>query len=332
MVDSWVYCSRMKRKLISSVVLAATICIVPLTSVTAGAQAAPLQVSTASSDGTAQGCGPGAHVVPAATVEAAVAKSHPAEASSTRLIAKAKSRHATWLTSVTCSPTTESSPGGAITSSVSSGNWSGYVVSATSPNYVQGEWYAPSIGPSPLTNTYSSTWVGLGGVSGSPLFQAGIESDLLSSGRQSFFWYEILPTNPTEVKVTSITPHDGDDVGVAVSYQGFQTYFTICDFNDSPSCANLVIPDAHVPGNTAEAIVERPTVNGSLPALANFNVVNFLSASYNTSSNSGGAYSLSPRGTLYYMTATNSSTILAYPTAPNSGGGGFSDAWLNAGP
>jgi len=239
-----------------------------------------------------------------------------------------------WLTNVTCEATTDSTPGGAVTNGTLTTNWAGYVVPVTSPNYVQAEWYAPSIAPSPAANSYSSSWVGLGGTTTSAgLFQAGLESDLLSSGRRSYFWYEILPTNPTSLKVTSITPSDGDDVGVAISYQGLSTYFTICDFNKSPSCANLAIPDAHVPGPTAEAIVERPTLPGGvLPVLANFGAVTFLSAYYNKTGNTGAAYKLSPNGTLNYMADTAKTTIMAYPTTPVTGSGGFSVSWLAPGP
>ncbi|MCX4745673.1 hypothetical protein OG455_09080 [Kitasatospora sp. NBC_01287] len=206
---------------------------------------------------------------------------------SSQVIAKAVDRHVTWLSSISCKPRPDrtrrpSTTGTPVAANGSSINWSGYIAyNASSPTYVQSEWTVPAISTADPTvgNTNSSIWPGIGGWDGvsGELLQDGTEQDatcalLLGSlctehTTSTYFWLEDYPAEP-EQEITNLVPKAGDSVAAVTSYSSGTVSFTLCDFT-----ANQCVQGsqaAKAPGNSAEWIVERPSVNGRISALSDF--------------------------------------------------------------
>jgi hypothetical protein len=98
-----------------------------------------------------------------------------------------------------------------------SDNWSGYVVvGGGTYTSVSGTWTVPQ----PVTSGaggVGSTWVGIGGVSGADLIQAGT-GDSVALGRDRFqSWIETLPQASQQVQL-AVAP--GDSVTVSIVEQG----------------------------------------------------------------------------------------------------------------
>jgi hypothetical protein len=148
--------------------------------------------------------------------------------------------------------------------------------------YVESYWAQPSVTCQSGQNTYSFFWVGLGGDGndgGGNLVQDGTASDVDANCNHSrFAWYEDCCTLDPSINVWSgFNVNDGDSMYAYAdsnhSISGGNTYF-IEDFTTGQTAgANEWSYPSN--GSTAEAIAERPTVNGGTSTLANFGSVTF---------------------------------------------------------
>jgi hypothetical protein len=162
-------------------------------------------------------------------------------------------------------------------------NWSGSV--AFSPkrdevSWVMGQWTVPDVVAPGLGSFYCSTWVGIDGDGSPDVLQAGTEQEILNFGfftiRQTYAWWEWypdfevqianFPVSPGDVMFCAICVHSSTEAGFYLTNltTGASTSFT----KTSPRGTSLV-------GNCAEWIVEAPTVNGNLAALARYGDVYF---------------------------------------------------------
>jgi Peptidase A4 family len=167
--------------------------------------------------------------------------------------------------------------------STTSSNWSGYVVAGANglftPNNsdVFSVWIVPAAhqasSPPTCTSTwvYSSQWVGFDGWGSGDVLQAGTEADANCSSTSYYFWYEwypfaetriSLPVGPGDVAQVTVTYKTTSPHGQAVILNLTTGQSSVISFNP-PSGTNYV-------GNSAEWIMERPTINGSLPDLSNY--------------------------------------------------------------
>ena len=189
----------------------------------------------------------------------------------------------------------------AVTSGAESSNWSGEIDTGAEFTGIQSDWVIPtvqrSIGPE-----YSSTWVGIDGVSDTSNIQVGTEQDSGGGTTTYFAWYEILPA--AEVPITEpVSP--GDEMEASVTEQ-------------SPGIWEIIVKDPTAswsasgdfayqgPGTSAEWIEEAPTVNDSQSTLADFGGMD-LSNLAMSSPNSGSAVM-----TPVSMVNTNG-VVIAYP-------------------
>jgi len=155
-------------------------------------------------------------------------------------------------------------------------NWAGNVDHNASYTDAEATWVVPRA--SGGSGAYSSMWVGVGlGQSAKfPLVQAGSESDGTGG---TYAWLEIYPQE-AEIPLPDMNVHPGDTLAVHVTFglRGGSAAFHIVnktrgiDRHYYQNIANT-FPDGH-----AEFIAERPTVNGSLPSLANFGRATFTGA------------------------------------------------------
>ena len=157
---------------------------------------------------------------------------------------------------------------------------------------------------------YSFEWVGFDGWTSSDVLQAGTEADANCSSTLYSFWYEWYPFAETRISFT-ISP--GDDVEVEVWYTTTSPYGHAQWFNATTATATSVgfnpPSGTNYVGNSAEWVVERPTVGGLLSDLANVNDTFLDGYAYN--------------GTTFYYPGSNSLntydvTMVCPPWNPSS--------------
>jgi hypothetical protein len=167
---------------------------------------------------------------------------------------------------------------------VQTSNWSGYAVHRAGVRFreVEAAWKQPSASCSRGRKTYSSFWVGLGGLrrGARALEQVGTEMDCTASGEmRAAAWYEVVPAATRWVRLPISV---GDTIAASVSVHGHTVTFTLADFSTGRSFDHTVHA-ARLDTSSADWIAEEPSsCAGShrcrtLP-LANFGSVEFTHA------------------------------------------------------
>jgi hypothetical protein len=197
---------------------------------------------------------------------------------------------------------------GVSTSAQTSENWSGYILQrhkifhldslpheTMSPpfDWVTGTWFVPPVSAQNFTGVnVSASWVGLDGEGTADLVQAGTEHDafklsvagVVDNEFSTYYaWTEFLPMQPTMQVISNLVVSTGDEMyaevsmgddGASPSLGGQFGRFLVSNLTKSVTTAvNTPVGATVVPGTYAVWITERPTVNGSLPPLANYGAV-----------------------------------------------------------
>ncbi|MGH2909410.1 MAG: G1 family glutamic endopeptidase [Solirubrobacteraceae bacterium] len=192
-----------------------------------------------------------------------------------------------------------------------SGNWSGYVVGASSGaaassggasgsgattfKSVTGSWVQPTARCSSGGATYSAFWVGLGGADGrQALEQDGTEANCNADGTANYYaWYELVPKAPVRV---DLAVHPGDHMTATTTVDGHDVTETIVNHTTGRSFSRTLTmsnPDV----STAEWIAEAPSqcqtgaANCTALPLSDFGKVSFTSAGATDSSGHTGTIS-----------------------------------------
>jgi hypothetical protein len=187
-----------------------------------------------------------------------------------------------------------SAPTGKASNTSYSSNWSGYVdfsgatsYGSTSFYYLVNNMVVPkaqqAFGACTGGWDWGSEWNGIDGWGSPDVLQAGVEFDAYCSGgtRASYYsaWYEWYPYG--EVRISGFPVTAGDDVFVEVwhtsSTQGY-AYLVNYTNNQSVEVGFTAYPGYPLRGNSAEWVVERPSVGGSLTTLTNYTRVPFWDA------------------------------------------------------
>jgi hypothetical protein len=203
---------------------------------------------------------------------------------------------ATWITMLTCSfitvgLLTESFLRPTANSKLASYDWGGYVVVSDqlSPSRVftniNASWTVPSVTDS-QNDTFSAVWIGIGGQLDDTLIQTGTEQDLIDGQLYYSAWYELLPADSVPIDAINVSP--GDEISASISLVDAtrsQWFVQIIDLTNGQAFNQTFF---YLSSRlSAEWIVERPTVNNSIAALANFGSVTFKNAKASTDSRSG---------------------------------------------
>jgi hypothetical protein len=165
-------------------------------------------------------------------------------------------------------------------------NWSGYADFSGASSYGSSSFYyivnhmvvpvaEQAFGACTGGWDWGSAWNGIDGWGSSDVLQAGIEFDAYCSGgyRTSYYspWYEWYPYG--EVRINNLPIAPGDDVFVEVwhtsSTQGY-AYLVNYNTNTAVEVGFTAYPGYPLVGNSAEWVVERPSVGGSLTNLTNY--------------------------------------------------------------
>ena len=142
--------------------------------------------------------------------------------------------------------------------SITSNNWSGYVVGDGPYTSVTGTFTVPGLVATP-TVTVTSEWVGIDGANGpGPLIQAGVHEtyDPNTNRVYTSAWWEILPATETLIPSVLVTP--GDSVTVTI-WQASGTLWGITVADGTTGQSFTTDQTYTGPGTSAEWIVEAPT-------------------------------------------------------------------------
>lgn len=160
-----------------------------------------------------------------------------------------------------------------------SSNWSGsvaFVGGGDSFVYIVGRWTVPHVYPVPgvAGTQFSSAWLGLDGDGGSDdVMQAGTESDSDGTCRA---WFEWAPDS--EHVISNLPVAFGDAMFLLLCNTGpSSAYALFANITSSTGVSfTFTAPmGTTLTGNCAEAIVERPSVGGTLAELPRYGFVDF---------------------------------------------------------
>ncbi len=209
----------------------------------------------------------------------------------------------------------------ATTAATTSSNWSGYAstvaaVSFTKKSFasVAADFVVPAVVARSCNAAweFSSSWVGIDGYDSDDVLQAGIELDAeCASGTPTTYfspWYEWYPND--ETRITNLTAAAGQVFYVHVWATGAtagHAYLENLNANQSVSLNFSAPSGTQLLGNSAEWIIESPTVGGDLATLPTYGLSYFSGSSSTTGSANvrtpgsatSVAISLERSGTLY---------------------------------
>ncbi len=175
-----------------------------------------------------------------------------------------------------------------------SSNWSGYVdfsgassYGSTSFYYLVNDMVVPVAEQANGTCDggwdWGSEWNGIDGWGSSDVLQAGVEFDAYCylGSRSAYYsaWYEWYPYG--EVRISSLPVAPGDDIFVEVWHtSATQGYAYLVNYNNNQyvEIGFTAYPGYPLIGNSAEWVVERPSVGGSLTTLTNYSMIPFWDA------------------------------------------------------
>ncbi|TCZ78305.1 hypothetical protein E0485_08550 [Paenibacillus albiflavus] len=154
-----------------------------------------------------------------------------------------------------------------------SGNWSGYAIKKTKSNSFRSiscYWIVPRVKAS-KQNKYSSIWIGIDGFNNSSLIQTGTEQDIVKGKAVYYPWWEILPAPETRIP-NSVSPND---LMYAKISKLSNSKWQIVLKNKTKGWTFRTIRKYTGPANTAEWIMEAPTINNNTARLADYRKMGF---------------------------------------------------------
>jgi hypothetical protein len=192
-------------------------------------------------------------------------------------------------------------PSGFTTSS----NWSGYVDTNGSYNYVFGEWTVPYANCGPWYDfnfSQSSTWVGLDGWGSNTVEQLGTATGCVAGGSVYYAWTEMYPQIEDPVW-NGISPGD-QMMAFVYSYNNNTQYeLWMADLSQGWSSLRYASSSTPLSDSSAEWITERPTCGPFCNNLTNFGTTTFTSA-YAMGNNNFGSISSFPNTAVDLYTNT----------------------------
>jgi hypothetical protein len=204
-------------------------------------------------------------------------------------------------------------------------NWSGSVALPPTNRmfrWIEGQWTVPNPHARAIGSYYASEWIGIDGWGSGDVLQAGTETAIVDIGiftaTQIYAWWEWYPAG--EVAITNLAVSPGDIMYCLICVNSTTTA-TVYISNQSSSVTTsftITAPKGTtLVGNSAEWIVERPTVNGAVASLTDYDVVYFDTGIAGwTGGNSIGIVTLGS-GTAITMTGGNNAS-LSVPTLETS--------------
>jgi hypothetical protein len=170
-------------------------------------------------------------------------------------------------------------------------DWGGYVVVSNLVNpqpvvvSVSASWTVPRVNIS-QNDTFSSTWIGIGGYMDKTLIQIGTSHDSINGSAVYSVWYELLPQYSDTINTVDVSP--GDKIAASINLVGTtknEWSLEIVDVTKGQRFMQNFFYDSS--RLSAEWIVERPTVNNSLSSLADFGSITITESNVMMNTNVG---------------------------------------------
>jgi hypothetical protein len=195
-----------------------------------------------------------------------------------------------------------------------SSNWSGYVASGGTYTSVTGTWIIPQVGAT--TSGADATWVGIGGVTGTDLLQAGTQVTV-SGGSVSYeAWVEMLPESSRTVSL-DVAP--GDTVTVTMTEQSRGEWLIVMANNTTKGSYQRTVTYSSS-RTSAEWIQEAPSAGRSIIPLDDFGTVRFIGGS---AVRDGKTQSLSGLGATPVAMINRAGQAIAQPSTLGADGSSF---------
>jgi hypothetical protein len=206
-------------------------------------------------------------------------------------------------------------PGGA---NPESRNWAGYAATNGSYTAVSGTWTVPEFAPDSPVGA-DATWVGIGGVRGNDLVQAGTQETVTGPGRTQYqAWVETLPqpSQPVPLPISA-----GDSISISIEQSASEQWRITFGNNTSGKTYELTL---HYKSSlsSAEWVVEAPSARrGRLLPLDTFGTITFTQAS---TVKDGQTVTISQAGGRAITMIGRVGQALASPSGLSDDGGTFS--------
>ncbi len=201
-------------------------------------------------------------------------------------------------------------------------NWAGYESTGGTYTGVGATWTVPATGGSTVSG--DATWVGIGGMNGRDLIQAGTDAVNEGNGKVTYeAWYELLPRALTPVSLT-VNPGDSITASIAQPTTG-QWTISLKDNTTGQSYQTSVAYNSSL--SSAEWIEEMPVVGRGFISLDQFGTVQFTSA---WTIENGTQVSLTGSNAQQMTMINSQRQALAQPSTINSDGASFSVARTTA--
>jgi len=153
-------------------------------------------------------------------------------------------------------------------------NWSGYVATGGKFTGVSGTWIVPNPAQSGNSLTAHATWVGIGGVLGHDLIQAGTQAISAPSGQIQFeAWIEKLPGS---TRTISMTVNAGDSITATITQQSDKQW-NISLTNNTTGEKFQTTTTYNSSLSSAEWIQEMPSLGYAFVPIDSFGSVKFSS-------------------------------------------------------
>jgi hypothetical protein len=153
-------------------------------------------------------------------------------------------------------------------------NWSGYIVASDIQNSspvlssVSASWTVPEIKPSE-NNTFSSVWVGIGGYEEDTLIQTGTAHECINGKFVYYAWYELVPDHLVHIPNIQVQAGNAVTASINLINENTNTWsIEIADITRSERFKRTFVYNSS--RLSAEWVVERPKVNGTISTLADF--------------------------------------------------------------
>ena len=211
---------------------------------------------------------------------------------------------------------------------LSSLSWAGYIIERSSnphfeANAVNASWIVPQVNAS-ADDSYSSTWIGIGGQLDKSLIQVGTEQDAANGQVTYTAWYELLPSFAVHLNSMIVSPGDTMIASInLVNSDSNQWIIQISDETTGQTFSKNIFYNSTI--SSAEWIMERPTVNSQISILANFGNITFTNCYVNINNVAGsiGKFQFSKIEML-----NNKNAELSSVSALTAGGTSFTVSYL----
>jgi hypothetical protein len=195
-----------------------------------------------------------------------------------------------------------------------SSNWSGYVASGGTYTSITGTWIVPQVGST--TTGADATWVGIGGVSGTDLIQAGTQATV-SGGDVSYeAWTEMLPDSSRTV---SLAVAAGDSITVSITEQASGQWLITMVNNTTKATYQRTVRYSSS-RSSAEWIQEAPSAGRGVIPLDDFGTVRFTGSS---AVRDGKTQSLGALGATAVAMINRAGQAIAQPSTLGADGSSF---------